>query len=446
MMRVIHKFLMPALGLSIAASSSFAVAQVRIEMTTPQQTECVALTDSAGLQLVPGSTDLAATGVQLSGEGCVSGGGSAADFAAQIIVPANATVPDTVNIQWSASPDATLCTYGGSNLPGWSTGTVACQGAACGTSHTNPVTIANVGTYNFSVTCTNGTGYSADSLTATPTNDPPTPPNFLLTAPATATTGVPFQVSWNVSGATACTGSASINGSSANLGGWTDVTSPASPRTANPTIAGVYALQLTCSNVFGSVTSQIKAVTVLQGSPGCPAGQLTVGNIGYPPNIDSNVRNNVDLTRFENIWGHNTPTDAALLWPGYPGTSPVVKAMGRTQYVAAKFHVPANAPSTLSGYFKNVSNHGGLNVTTSISQTCGDFAPAQAGCLRTNISPSDNGTVYWRMTNPTSFFCQLTPGQDYYLNIKNTDPTQVNGNCAAGSPTCKMHVLNNFSN
>src|SRR5689334_13141710 len=54
---------------------------------------------------------------------------------------------------------------------------------------------------------------------------PPHPGGFALNAPATVTTGTAFLVSWTVSGATSCTGSATLNGSSTNLAGWTDSTS-----------------------------------------------------------------------------------------------------------------------------------------------------------------------------------------------------------------------------
>jgi len=71
----------------------------------------------------------------------------------------------------------------------------------------------------------------------------PAPNNFpLVVAPTTPITGAPFTVSWAVTGATSCTGSASVNGSSTTLSGWTDVTSATSPRTVNATTAGTYTL------------------------------------------------------------------------------------------------------------------------------------------------------------------------------------------------------------
>lgn len=172
----------------------------------------------------------------------------------------------------------------------------------------------------------------------------------------------------------------------------------------------------------------------------CPAGRFTRGNIAYPPHLAT--RNNVDLTVWENIWGHATTNDPTRAWPGVPGTSPIVKNMPRGSYIAAKFTVPSNAPSDWRGFYKNVSNFGGLSVDVSISQRCGDFTPVQQGCVNINVSPSDTGAMYWRMVNPTAFYCDLNPGT-YYLNIRNTNPNESNGNCSLSRPSCDVHVLNN---
>lgn len=171
----------------------------------------------------------------------------------------------------------------------------------------------------------------------------------------------------------------------------------------------------------------------------CPMGRVLRASIAYPPHLAT--RHNVDITQWVNIWGHASATDGITPWPGVPGTSPILKSIPRSGYIAAQFTVPAG--SQANGFYKNVSNFGGLNVDMSISERCGDFAPVQPGCFKGNISPSDTGMVYWRMVNPTGFYCDLDPGKTYYTNIRNTMPTQVNANCAAGRPTCDIHVLSN---
>jgi hypothetical protein len=442
-----------ALSVVLIGTSPAAQAQVRINMTTAQQTNCVATTDSDGVRLVAGTTDLAASGVTLTGTGCQSGSGSSGNFAANVSVQGTATAPTSVNVQWSASTDATRCMYGGTSAPGWPAGTLACQDATSCSSpspHVIPVTIGSAGTYNFSVSCTNSTGYAAGTLTAGGSGGGlPVPANFALTAPAQAATATPFQVSWSVTGATSCTGSASLNGSSANLLGWTDQTSATSPRSVTASAAGSYVLSLTCSNTAGSVTSQNATVVVGPVDLTCPSAPLTrqtVGNIQYPPYIGTGqpTRQNVDLTQWNNIWGHNTATDAMASWPGLAGSSPVITAFGRTQYIAAKFHTTSTLSPTLSGFYKNVSNFGGTTIDMTISPTCGDFQPVRAGCIRSNVAPADTGAVYWRSASDTGFYCHLDPDTDYYLNIRMSDPAAGNANCAAGNPTCKLHVSNNY--
>ena len=188
-----------------------AEAQVTLNLTTVEQTSCVAVTDALGLQLVPGGTDLQATGVTLTGTGC---GSANSEFDVTVNAPATAVAGTPFNVSWSATEAATKCTYGGSaGITGWPVGQTACDGAACEGTHNPSVTLPAAGSYSFSMTCTNATGFAQDGLTASGPPEAPQPPNFVLTAPATATTGTAIQVSWSVTGAAACTGSASLNGS-----------------------------------------------------------------------------------------------------------------------------------------------------------------------------------------------------------------------------------------
>lgn len=434
---------------SIAAAtflvaSATAHAQVNVRMTTADG-DCVARTDAAGLRLVEGSTDLQASGVQLTGTGCQPQGGGNSNFAAIVTVPATATVPATFNVQWSASASATQCFYAGTSVTGWPIGTSACT-QGCGGNHTQSVTLNTAGTYRFNVICTNDSGVGGGTTVATGGGGtPPSPDNFALTAPPSGTVGVPFAVSWTVANATSCTGRADRDGSSATLSGWTDVTDAASPRNANPTVAGTYTLSMTCSNGAGSVNSQQAVVVVAAGNGNdvCPSSPLTrqiSGNIQYPPKVGTGqpTRQNADLTKWAEIWGHQTTTDTAVLWPGFNGASPVVTNFGRNSYIAAKFHVPS-APGLSDAFYRNISNYAGLDVTAAISTKCGDFQPEQTACIST-APPGDEGFGYWSVVVGTARYCKLELDTDYYLNIKHRDPTQANGNCAAGASTCRLHV------
>jgi len=325
-------------------------AQVTIQLTTTQQTACTVVTDANGLTLVPGGTNLQATGVTLSGPGCGGGGG--------------------------------------------------------------------------------GT--------------PPSPPNFLLTLPAAGNVGTSFQVSWSVTNATSCTGSADLAGSSASLPGWTDVSTATSPRQVTANVPGIYTLRLTCSNSAGSVTSTPGIITITQtGGDTCPAGRQTTATVCYNYNMPgSSCSNNADVTQAKNIWGRTSPGDTIVDFP-FKNYFAILANMQKTQYIAAKFHVGATGLSpTMSGFFSHGETLPGPNVTMSISPTCGDFNPSTSICLRSNQPPG--GTlVKYRLPTGTGTLCVVSPGQDYFINLKMTNPPATHQDC--NSTTCKVTTTNSTS-
>ena len=348
---IVHAFLLSAAALAAMPAAN---AQVTVHLTTVQGSNCDVTTDAQGLTLVPGGTDLRATGVTLTGTGCGTG-----------------TPPPR-----------------------------------------------------------------------------PSPDNFALNAPASASVGLAFPVSWTVTGATACTGSASLNGNSISLSGWTNSTSETSPRQVTATVAGIYTLSLTCSNAVGSVTS-LPAIVVVSGgtSDNCPAGRQAVADICYNYNLGTGCALSTDITRFENIWGRTQPTDSPLPFPGVNGFA-IIKNFDKTQgsYIAAKFTVPAGGLSpTLSGLFSHGETYPGPNLTMSISQTCGDFSPTSSICLRSNINGGGILTKYKNSAIPdgTVVACPLAPGQTYYVNIKAYNPAQTSSDCSGN--ICRTTVQNNFN-
>ena len=331
-----------------AASVSTASAQVTLHLTTPQQTTCTVTTDANGLSLVPGTTDLQATGVTFQGNAC-SG------------VPA------------------------------------------------------------------------------------PTPANFALTAPATVGTGSAFSVNWTVTGATSCAGTATLAGNATTLAGWTDSTSATPPRSVTAPVDGTYVLTLTCSNTGGSVTSQPATVVASTGGgdqdncPTAPLTRLTTSSITYVPS--AGTRNGVQMNAYENIWGHSTASDTAVLWPGRADSQPSILSFGRNTYLAAKFHVPAGEPVNAYGWLTHTEYNYGLDLTTSISTSCGDFNPTSAACV--TVAVSGINLTPWRV-GPSGNFCLLTPDTDYFFNMKATNPAQGTTTCAPTSPTCVIGTGNNF--
>jgi hypothetical protein len=328
------------------ASVSTANAQVTLHLTTPQQTTCTVVTDANGLSLVPGTTDLQATGVTFSGSAC-------------------------------------------SGIPA------------------------------------------------------PTPANFALSAPATVNTGSAFSVSWNVTGATACTGSATLAGNSTTLAGWTDSTSATPPRSITAPVDGTYVLTLTCSNTGGSVTSTPATVVASTGGgdndncPSSPLTRLTTSSISYVPS--SGTRAGVNMTVWDNIWGNATSTDPTIPFPGRSNSQPSILSFGRTQYLAAKFTVPAGMVNNTYGWISHTEYNYGTDLTVAISSSCGDFAPSNPACKA--VTQSGQLLVPWSVATPATF-CPVVPGQTYFLNIKMTDPSLPGDGCNATS--CVVGTSNNL--
>jgi hypothetical protein len=176
--------------------------------------------------------------------------------------------------------------------------------------------------------------------------------------------------------------------------------------------------------------------------PTTPRTRAAASNIQYLP--DSALRRNVDLTAWTGIWGFitaagTTPTP----WPGVPGASPTILTIGKTQYVAAKFHVGAVA-ATLSGQYVDVSYGAGPAIDAAISAACGDFAPAGAACHTTTaIASQDQIFLPWKAAPGNAAHCGLAPNTDYYLNIRFHDAAPTGPGCTGS--TCRL-TIQNFHN
>ena len=423
----------------LASFYQLASAQVTVQIATAPSgnnpsTNCTATTDSSGLQLVPGSTDLKATGVVLTPNGC--GGGTPADFGTRVSVPANAPLNTPFNVTWTATQDAAVCTFGGAAsaaVSGWAFGGSACNSSStCAGTHIVPVTVSASGTYSFNVTCTNASGFSGSEIAVANTS-PPSPANFQLTAPASATVAVPFSVSWAVTNAATCTGTFT-GPAGATLTGWTGVTTPSSPRgNIIASAAGTYVLSLVCANNYGQVTSQPATVTVGSSGPACvaPSGltRQVTADIGYGSGgaQSGSYRRNVDVTQWNNVWGYGDAQGTTPLpWPGITGSGPVFRNFNRTAFVGLHFNTGSTAAG-IGGNFVYGSNIGGPNIDMSISTRCGDFTldANNPKCLVLNSYSDDSPRLYFQRSTTNSTKCNLLPNTDYFLNIKYTDPTST---------------------
>lgn len=200
--------------------------------------------------------------------------------------------------------------------------------------------------------------------------------------------------------------------------------------------------------LLAAATSQTAAEGIYKDSfdagANCPAtidsphGLLNlrhVSDIWYYP---AGVRQTVDVTDFANIWGHISALDGLTDWPGVPGASPTIKTIGRHEYVAAAFHVPADALPTLSGIMKHVMYWGGPPIDASISRTCGDFDPAEPYCSAYGSPPNDNAMLRWKLGNAQRTYCRIDSDTTYFLNIRFTDPNANSEDCSG--TTCQTTI------
>lgn len=277
----------------------------------------------------------------------------------------------------------------------------------------------------------------------------PTPNPFTITPnPTGGQEGTTFQLAWSVTNATSCTGTASLDGSSTSVPGWTDVTSTTSPRTVTLSTAGTYQFGLTCSNASGSASGSTSVVvTVGGGSGNCPAGRQTTAQICYQ---NLTLCASRDMTQFAQLFGYSAPGNGTPTpFPGLDGLSLTIKDASKTAgaYFASQFTMPTNLSPTEYGFIQKGQTYGNHSITFSISPNCGDFSnttvPNPNVCLYAEAPQGDWNGVSWKSPSNSSVACPLTPGQTYYLNYKFTTPptdTGTGSNCNA--TTCNMPLKN----
>jgi len=439
---------MQKLSLSIAIATALclvspaASAQVTLNLTTQDGNPCVVLTNTQGIRSSPDSTALWAKPVVWSGSGCTEGGENGSTTLA---APATVATGSLALVQWTAPANATTCVYAGTlpsgGLVGWPIGEVACAGSPCAGTHATTVQPGTAGTYVLRVVCSDATGVAHATTTATPVQQPPQPPNFPLSAPSSATVGDTITVQWSVTGATTCVGTATRDGVSTALTGWTDSTAPTPPRSIPFTQQGTYVLRMTCSNAYGSTTSASRTIAVAPngGGGGCPAGRQTTANVCYHYNLGtSQCSPGTDVTTFDTIWGRGAPNDTPQPFPGRQGYA-IFKDFQKSNYIAAQFTVPMSGATT--GKFFRGETLPGPGVTMSISSTCGDFSQTTP-CQRAQSVPGTE-LVRWKMASDPNYGCPLTPGGTYYVNLKVTDPNAGHTDCSGS--TCIITIQNNYN-
>lgn len=179
-----------------------------------------------------------------------------------------------------------------------------------------------------------------------------------------------------------------------------------------------------------------------------PLTRLATSNITYGVS-QFPTRSAVNVTEWDNIWGHVNTTDAVVSWPGRSGSGPRLRDFTRTSFLAAHFKTPplVSGMTVSQGFFTYPSFAAGENIDMAVSTTCGDFYPNEtdSGCSVTNVASADNRVTGWKFTpGNTGVNCVLLPNTDYYLNIRLTDP-DASTECPEGSNVCPLSMVHQYN-
>jgi len=168
---------------------------------------------------------------------------------------------------------------------------------------------------------------------------------------------------------------------------------------------------------------------------GCPSGRQTVADIDY---LGACANLSADVTEWSNIWGYSCDTDGTTPFPGLH-VSPTIMNFRKDRYIAAHVHVPADLPNGY-GWISHSEYDYGHDLTAAFSTACGDFAPANPACVV--VAVSGQNLPPWRVGS--GGFCPLTPGADYFFNVKMTDPSAPSTTCDDAAAWCAVTLPNNF--
>lgn len=167
----------------------------------------------------------------------------------------------------------------------------------------------------------------------------------------------------------------------------------------------------------------------------CPAGRQVLADFAYGGDNSLRNRYNVDVTQWDNIWGHATALDAVVPFPGRSNAVPIFLNFDPSSYIAAHIDVPAGMQPNTYGWIAQTEYNHEADLTAAISTSCGDFSPAAQTCFSQGIGGGN--LVPWAIPPPNTF-CPLQPGVGYYLNLKVVNSSE----CA--SSTCVVGTSNNI--
>ncbi|MGH8539238.1 MAG: beta strand repeat-containing protein [Stenotrophobium sp.] len=322
---------LPTVQITVAPTQIATGASANLTWTTTNATACTASGSWSGSEPLNGSGvstgALTTPGIYSYTLTCTGASGSASN-SAQLQVGGATNVGPSISFIANPNPVA----QGQSTALIWSTtdhnGTVSSCNASggdwantAGFPPSNPVSgnvpftgTATPGTYNFALTCTDGTYTSTSTIALVVTPAAANGPHISLTA-APSSLGAPgaTTLTWSSTDATACTAS-----SNPAVAAWTTGASSAtSGSVANVPLAapGDYNFVLTCTGALGAVSRRGVIVPVASGTT------VPVAALNANPNLIQVVPGNPQSSTLTWSSANATACLASGSWSGLQGTS-----------------------------------------------------------------------------------------------------------------------------
>lgn len=273
-------------------------------------------------------------------------------------------------------------------------------------------------------------------------------PTASLTGASSASTGTAISVTRSTGNAPElCVASSSP---SAGVTGWSGSVGPtAGTSSVTFSSTGTYSLSMRCYNANGATTSNSLSITVSQGG-GTP-GNCSISHPQIRP---------AGLTEYLMTWNQvferNYPAAPGYLIPlgSFTPERSMNGPLSSKMYLAIAFTAQAGVVGNIAfagsqpipavGYTEY--RPGTAFVT--VSPCAGDFRPQDSASndmfvRNCRLTVEEGAFFFGNSPSPSSAYCQLTPGQTYYLNVVMGPPGGLNGfnnSCNPGLQRCEVNA------
>lgn len=263
------------------------------------------------------------------------------------------------------------------------------------------------------------------------------------------TTGQQIQVLRTISaGAEVCLATAT---SESGVSGWETLVAPNGSSTATVSFAnaGEATLGFRCYSAAGASPSTAQLRFAVSGTSG--------GGCSLPPHPHIRPSGLVEYAMTWNqVFDRNYPNGPGYLTPlgSFTPQRSMNGPLSAKMYLAISFTAQAGVRGNIAFapsqpiYAIGYTEYRPGTAFVSVSPCAGDFRPHDPSStdmfLRNcRLTPHEGGFFFGNSPTPSSSYCQLTPGQTYYLNVVMGPPGGLNGftnSCNSGLQRCEVNA------